>query len=167
MRRRALLGLATIGAVSLGVALALAQPKQTATSDQDAAFNLGVPATTFNIRTAHALERGCNACHGDHLADVVGMLAVPRPTPELHGNFATSYGIPMRVEDCLICHGKAFAGDMHSVHLHSKAFASLQGSCDSCHAMENGQFILYDDESRYRILNGITRSFPTPPFSKP
>jgi len=165
MRRRALLGLATIGAVLLGIALALAQSKST--SDQERAFKLGVPYTTFNVKTAHGLERGCNACHGGNLAAVVSMLAVPRPTPELHGNFATSYGIPMRVEDCLICHGKAFAGDIHSVHLHSKAFASLQGGCDSCHAMQNGQFILYDDESRYRVLNGVTRSSPTPPFSQP
>jgi hypothetical protein len=166
MLRGALFGLATIGAVSLGIVLALAQPKQTATSDQDRAFKLGVPYTTFNMRTAHGLERGCNACHGDNLADVVGMLAVPRPGPELHGNFATSYGIPMRVEDCLICHGKAFAGNMHSVHLHSKTFAALQGGCDSCHAMQNGEFILYDDETRYRVLNGVNRS-PTPPFSQP
>jgi hypothetical protein len=82
MMRRALLGLATIGAVSVGVVLALAQPKQAATTDEDRAFKLGVPYTTFNMRTAHGLERGCNACHGDNLADVVGMLAVPRPAPE-------------------------------------------------------------------------------------
>jgi hypothetical protein len=167
MRRRALLGLATLGALSLGIAFALAQPKQTPTNDQNTAFKLGVPYTTFNTRTAHGLERGCNACHGDHLADAVNNLIVPRSAPELHGNFSTSYGIPMRVEDCLICHGKAFAGDMHSVHLHSKAFVALQGSCDSCHAMQNGQFVLYDDESRYKVLNGISRSSPTPPFSQP
>jgi hypothetical protein len=167
MLRRTLLGVATIGAMSLGVVLALAQQKQTATPDQDRAFKLGVPYTVFNMRTAHALERGCNACHGEKLADVVSRLVVPRPAPELHGNFATSYGIPMRVEDCLICHGRAFAGDIHSVHLHSKAFLSLQGSCDSCHAMQNGQFVLYDDETRYRVLNGVTRSPPTPPFSQP
>ncbi len=169
MRRSALLGLATVGIASLGIALALAQPKQAAIPDQDRAFELGVPYTTFNMRTAHGLERGCNACHDGHLDAVVSNLAVPRPAPapELHGNFAISYGIPMRVEDCLICHGKAFAGDMHSVHLHSKAFVSLQGSCDSCHAMENGQFVLYDDESRYKVLNGVSRSSPTPPFSQP
>jgi hypothetical protein len=103
------------------------------------------------------------------LAGDVSRLVVPRPAPapELHGIFKTSYGIPMRVEDCLICHGNAFAGDIHSLHLHSAAFSALQGSCDSCHGMANGKIVLYDDETRYAILNGVNKSSPTPPFSAP
>lgn len=47
------------------------------------------------------------------------------------------------------------------------SFAALRGNCDSCHGMENGKIILYDDESRYRILNGVNKSSPTPAFSVP
>lgn len=167
MRHIKLMGLATIGIVLISIAAALAESKQRPKPNEERAASLGVPYTDFNLKTAHGLERGCNACHGDHLAADVSNLTVPRPTPELHGIFKTSYGIPMRVEDCYICHGKSFAGNIHSLHLHSAAFTSLRGSCDSCHAMENGQFVLYDDESRYKVLNGVSKSFPTPPFSSP
>jgi len=169
MRRSRIFGTAGIVVlISIGLAAAFADPKHETQTDQDRAFSLGVPYTDFNMKTAHGLERGCNACHGDHLADDVGKLLVPRapPAPELHGIFKTSYGIPMRVEDCLICHGNAFAGDIHSLHLHSAAFSALRGSCDSCHGMANGKAVLYDDETRYTILNGVNRS-PTPPFSAP
>jgi hypothetical protein len=125
---------------------------------------LGFADTAFNWNTAHAQDRGCNACHADHLAADVSRLTVPRPTPQLHGIFATSYGIPMRVEDCLICHRNEFAGNIHSLHLHSAAFTNMGGNCDSCHATINGKFVLYDDESRYNVLNGI-KTDPTPPFS--
>ncbi len=127
---------------------------------------LGVPYTEFNIRTAHGLERGCNACHGGQLAAAVNRLAVPRERPARHGIFETSYGIPMRVEDCLICHGKAFAVDIHSLHLHAAAFVNMGGNCDSCHATIDGQFVLYDDEARYNVLNGV-KTLPTPEFAQP
>jgi hypothetical protein len=169
MRHGKLLALAIVSAVTIGIGVAIAAPKHANKTDEEQAAALGVPYTDFNLKTAHGLQRGCNACHGDHLAEDVGTLVVPRPAPapELHGIFKTSYGIPMRVEDCLICHGNAFAGDMHSLHLHSAGFASLQGGCDSCHGMQNGKFVLYDDETRYSILNGVKKSPPTPPFSAP
>jgi hypothetical protein len=169
MRHAKAFGLAAIGIGTIALAMAFAAPSSGPKSDEAVAAALGVPYTDFNLKTAHGLQRGCNACHGDHLAEDVGTLVVPRPAPapELHGIFKTSYGIPMRVEDCLICHGNAFAGDMHSLHLHSAAFASLQGTCDSCHGMQNGKTILYDDETRYSILNGVNKSSPTPPFTAP
>ncbi|MDE2228605.1 MAG: hypothetical protein KGL11_06145 [Alphaproteobacteria bacterium] len=134
------------------------------------AFALGIPYTNYNWNTAHAQDRGCNACHGDHLAADVNRLVVARPKPELHGIFATSYGIPMRVEDCLICHGAKtslpFAESIHSLHLHSTAFANMSGNCNSCHATVNGQWVLYDDETRYTVLNGVDGA-PTPAFAQP
>ena len=88
--------------------------------DEARAFALGVPYTNFNWKTAHAQERGCNACHADHLAEDTNRLVVGRDKPELHGIFVTSYGVPMRVEDCLICHNTrtslSFAGSIHSLH---------------------------------------------------
>ena len=166
MKRSTLLALGMIGIIPIGLAAALASPRHNAKAGQELAFSLGVPFTDFNVRTAYGLERGCNACHADHLAEDVSRLVVPRPAPapELHGIFKTSYDIPMRVEDCLICHGNAFAGDIHSLHLHAAAFIALQGSCDSSHGMVNGKLVLYDDETRYAILNGVNKS-PTPPFS--
>ena len=134
--------------------------------DAARAFALGVPYTAFNWQTAHAQERGCNACHADHLAQDVNRLVVGRDKPQLHGIFVTSYGAPMRVEDCLICHGKSFAGSIHSLHLHAAAFTNMGGSCDSCHATTlQGKFVLYDDETRYGILNGV-RYDPTPAFTQ-
>jgi len=115
--------------------------------DRARAQALGVPVTEFNLKTAHALERGCNACHAGHLAADVNKLVVGRERPVLHGIFATSYDIPMRAEDCLICHNSrtslAFAGSIHSLHLHSAGFVNMGGNCDSCHGtLLNGKFVL-------------------------
>ena len=174
MMRNAMLafGTAVVAAACLLVALAIWHPAALAAwrqnhADQARALALGFPDTNFNWNTAYAEDRGCNACHGDQLAATVSQLVVPRgpPAPELHGIFATSYGIPMRVEDCLICHGNEFAGNIHSRHLHDASFTKMGGNCDSCHAMSNGKFVLYDDETRYNVLNGI-KTIPTPAFSR-
>lgn len=167
MRQSSLWGLAAVGVVSISIAISAAASDKKSNTEQDQAAAQGVPYTAFNLNIAHGLQRGCNACHGDHLAADVSSLPVPRGKPELHGIFTTSYGIPMRVEDCLPCHGNSFAGNIHSLHLHSSSFTALGGACDSCHAMEDGKFVLYDDENRYKVLNGVNRSVPTPPFSKP
>lgn len=132
-------------------------------ANEERAVALGIPYTTFNWQTAHAQQRGCDACHGDHLAADVSKLITRRE--KLHGLFTTSYGIPMRVEDCLPCHGGSFAGPIHSRHLFSPAFKKLDGNCMSCHAMVKGRFVLYDDETRYDVVNGV-RYAPTPTFKK-
>jgi hypothetical protein len=163
MIRNALLALAAIVVIGAGFVATFAMWRH---MDEARAFALGVPYTNFNWNTAHAQSRGCNACHADHLAADVGRLVVPRAKPELHGIFVTSYDIPMRVEDCGICHGKSFAGNMHSRHLHAASFVNMGGNCDSCHATINGKFVLYDDESRYGVLNGV-KDNPTPTFSQP
>jgi len=130
---------------------------------------MGVPYTTFNVMTQHALDRGCEACHTDRLASDLNSLVVPRDHPIIHGEFVTSYGIAMRVEDCLPCHGERttlpFAEDIHALHLGSTAFANMGGSCESCHATVKGQLVLYDDETRYALMNGIVE-IPTPVVSK-
>ncbi len=138
--------------------------------DEARAFALGIPYTNYNWHAVHAQDRGCNACHGDHLAADVSRVVVARPQPELHGNFTTSYDIPMRVEDCLLCHGPKsdlpFAESIHSLHLHSAAFANMSGNCNSCHATADGKLVLYDDESRYDALNGV-QAAETPVFAPP
>jgi hypothetical protein len=167
MMRNALLALGAIIAIGAGFVGTFAMWRQ---MDAARAFTLGVPNTSFNLKTAHARERGCNACHADHLAQDTNRLVVGRAEPELHGIFVTSYGIPMRAEDCLICHNTrtslAFAGSIHSLHLHSASFNNMGGSCDSCHATTlQGKFVLYTDETRYDILNGVKYN-PTPAFSQ-
>jgi hypothetical protein len=162
MIRNALIAVAAIVVIGAGFAGTFAMWHH---MDEARAFALGVPNTNFNKNTANAQSRGCNACHGDHLAADVSRLVVPRAKPELHGIFATSYDIPMRVEDCGICHGVSFAGNMHSRHLHAASFTNMGGNCDSCHAMINGKLVLYDDESRYDVLNGVKFN-PTPAFSQ-
>jgi hypothetical protein len=168
MIRNALLALGAIIVIGAGFVVTFTVWRH---MDQARAIALGVPYTNFNFKTAHAQERGCNACHADHLAADVNKLVVGREKPELHGIFATSYAIPMRVEDCLICHNTktsiAFAGSIHSLHMHSAAFANMGGNCDSCHGtLLNGKFVLYDDQSRYQILNGVKYN-RTPAFTQP
>jgi hypothetical protein len=163
MMRNALLALGAIVVIGAGFVVTFAAWRH---MDEARAFALGIPNTAFNMKTVHAQERGCNACHADHLAQDVNRLTVGRAKPELHGIFVTSYGIPMRVEDCLICHGKSFAGSIHSVHLHAAAFTNMSGNCDSCHATKlDGKFVLYTDEIRYDILNGVKYN-PTPAFTQ-
>jgi hypothetical protein len=135
--------------------------------DRSRALALGVPYTEFNWQTANAQSRGCNACHGGHLDKDVSRLVVARKPVKQHGIFVRGYDVPMRVEDCLICHGKSFAGSMHSRHLHAAAFNSMGGTCDSCHGTKlDGKFVLYTDETRYDILNGVSYS-KTPEFIHP
>lgn len=163
MMRNALLALAAIIVIGAGFLVTFAMWRN---MDEARAFALGVPYTSFNWKTVHAQERGCNACHADHLAQDVNRLTVGRAKPELHGIFVTSYDIPMRVEDCLICHGKSFAGSIHSLHLHAASFTNMGGNCDSCHATTlDGKFVLYTDETRYDILNGVKYN-RTPAFAQ-
>jgi hypothetical protein len=167
MIRNALLALAAVVVVGSGFVVTFAMWRH---MDEARAFALGVPYTNFNWKTANAQNRGCNACHADHLAADVNRLIVGREKPELHGIFATSYDIPMRVEDCMICHNTrtslAFAGSIHSRHLNAAAFRSMGGTCDSCHGTTlNGRHVLFDDQNRYYILNGV-KTNPTPAFTQ-
>ncbi len=163
MRNRLLAVAATV-VIGVGsvVVLGAARADDTRAQDQARAVELGVPYTDFNFNTAHAQFRGCNACHAD-LAPVVSDLTVARLNPDKHGIFFSGYA-PMRVEDCLICHGATFAEPIHSLHLLSTSFAQMGGNCETCHAMVGGKFVLYDDETRYSVLNGVNHD-PTPPFS--
>jgi hypothetical protein len=168
MMRNALLALAAIIVIGAGFVVTFAMWRN---MDEARAFALAVPYTNFNWKTARAQERGCNACHADHLAEDTNRLTVARDKPELHGIFVTSYDIPMRVEDCLICHNKrasfSFAGSIHSRHMHSASFTNMGGNCDSCHGTTlDGKFVLYSDETRYDILNGVKYN-ATPAFSQP
>ncbi|MDA8064115.1 MAG: hypothetical protein M0031_01235 [Thermaerobacter sp.] len=135
-----------------------------------AALTLGVPPTTFNLQVVHAGERGCRSCHGNHLTQVLRRL----PKHGLlsgypgHPTFKMGRKIPLRVEDCLSCHAQgplAFANYIHAIHLDSPAFRDMGGSCDSCHVVQGGKFLLYDDETKYGLMNGIV-TVPTPSFGK-
>ena len=165
MIRNALLVLGAIIVIGVGFWGGFAMWRH---QDEARAFAMGIPYTTFNWNTVYAQNRGCNACHADHLAADVNNLVVGRAKPERHGIFVTSYGIPMRVEDCRICHrDDQFGGSLHTRHLISTAFTNMGGNCDSCHGtLLNGKFVLYDDQSRYQILNGINNNH-TPAFSQP
>jgi len=55
---------------------------------------------------------------------------------------------------------------MHSLRLHSAVFACRVVAIPA-NGMQNGKFVLYHDETRYTLLNGIKKSPPTPPFSTP
>lgn len=167
MIRNALLAVGAVVVIVAGFLITFAVWRNT---DQARAVALGIPYTEFNFKTAHAQERGCNACHGDHLAEDVSRMIIARKSPIRHGIFVTSYGIAMRVEDCLICHntksGLAFAGSIHSKHLHAAGFINMGGTCDSCHGtLLNGKFVLYSDETRYQILNGVKYN-RTPAFTQ-
>ena len=72
MMRNALVALAAIVVIGAGFVALL----RMGAMDQARAFALGVPYTNFNWKTAHAQERGCNACHADHLAADTNRLIV-------------------------------------------------------------------------------------------
>jgi hypothetical protein len=166
MMRKPLLinGLLAFGAIVVVVAGFVATFAMWKNIDQARALAIGIPYTEFNFKTAHAQERGCNACHADHLDKDVSRLVVARAKPTQHGIFVRGYDVPMRVEDCFICHGKSFAASMHSRHLQTASFTNMGGNCDSCHTMVNGKTVLYDDQSRYDVVNGVKYN-PTPPFT--
>jgi mono/diheme cytochrome c family protein len=169
MIRNLALALAAIVIIGAGFVITFFMWNQ---ADGAKAFSMGVPLTEFNMKTAHALERGCNACHGDKLEAAVNRLLTARetPKPKLHGIFRAGYDVPMRVEDCMPCHNikstLAFAGSIHSLHLHSAGFNNMGGTCDSCHGTTlRGKRMLWDDENRYQVLNGIKYN-RTPEFSR-
>ncbi|MCF8476163.1 MAG: hypothetical protein K9G60_03980 [Pseudolabrys sp.] len=161
MMRNALLALGAIVVVAAGFIATFAMWKNL---DEARALAIGIPYTEFNFKTAHAQERGCNACHADHLDKDVSRLVVARVKPSQHGIFKRGYDVPMRVEDCFICHGKSFAASMHSRHLHVASFTNMGGNCDSCHTMVSGKIVLYNDQSRYDVVNGVNYT-PTPAFA--
>ncbi len=165
MMRKALLALGAIIAIVIGAGFGVTYSNSTSReADEARAVALGIPYTDFNWNTAHAQMRGCNACHSDHLAaDLSSNLVTAREKPELHGIFANTYG-PLRVEDCLPCHGNSFADPIHSRHLFEPSFVKMGGNCQSCHAVVNGRFVLYDDETRYDVVNGV-RYDATPAFT--
>jgi hypothetical protein len=142
-------------------------------TNQARAFALGVPYTNFNWKTVHAQVRGCNACHADLVQDVNRLTAGRENGFGLHSILATGYGIPMRMEDCHLCHAalknccgaKYFADSVHSQHMNTPSFFGMGGNCNSCHATtRDGKFVLYTDETRYEILNGVKNN-PTPAFT--
>lgn len=162
MMRNALLALGAIVVVAAGFVVTFTMWKNI---DESRALAIGIPHTEFNFKTVHAQERGCNACHADHLDKDVSRLVVARVKPTQHGIFKRGYDVPMREEDCAFCHGKAFAGTMHARHLHVAAFTNMGGNCDSCHTMVNAKIVLYDDQTRYDVVNGVKYN-KTPEFSK-
>lgn len=162
MMRNALLAIGAIVVVVAGFVVTFTMWKNL---DEARALAIGIPYTEFNFKTAHAQERGCNACHGDHLDKDVSRLVVARAKPIQHGIFKRGYDVPMRVEDCAICHGKSYAASIHSRHLHVASFTNMGGNCDSCHTMVNGKMVLYDDQTRYDVVNGVKYN-PTPEFTK-
>lgn len=177
MIRYALVALGAIVVLGVGfiISSATGQDAKQVRTNQARAFALGVPYTSFNWKTVHAQDRGCNACH-DHLTEDVNRLTAgqEKPQPALHSILATGYGIPMRMEDCELCHArlknccgaKYFADSVHSLHMNEVSFVRMGGNCNSCHATtRDGKFVLYTDETRYDIVNGVKNS-PTPAFTR-
>jgi hypothetical protein len=178
MIRRAIVALSAIVVMGVGLFIVSSATGQSTTqsgANQARAFALGVPYTNFNWKTVHVQDRGCNACHEDHLVEDINRTTVGQEKPELHGILATSYGIPMRLEDCQACHvklktgccgAKYFADSVHSLHMNALSFVRMGGSCNSCHATSrDGKFVLYNDQTRYDIINGVKNS-PTPAFTR-
>ena len=168
MIRNALLALAAVVVIGAGFVITFMMWRHT---DEARAFALGVPYTNFNWKTVNAQNRGCNACHADHLAADVNRLVVGRAKPELHGIFATSYDIPMRVgrlPDLPQHTDIARLRRQHSLPASARGrISNMGGNCNSCHGTTlNGKHVLFDDENRYYILNGV-KTIQTPAFSQP
>jgi hypothetical protein len=166
--------LAALGAFVVLVSNFIAGSAAGQEADKARAFALGIPYTSFNWKTVHAQDRGCNACHADHLVEDINRTTVGQEKPELHGILAAGYGIPLRLEECQACHAnlktgccgaKFFADSVHSLHMNAMSFVRMGGNCNSCHAItRDGKFVLYNDQIRYDLINGIKKN-PTPAFS--
>jgi hypothetical protein len=84
----------------------------------------------------------------------------------LHGIFVTSYGIPNARGGLSDLSRKLIRWQHPFAALARRLVTKIGGNCDSCQAMINGKSVLYDDEFRYDVLNGVKHN-PTPPFSQP
>lgn len=118
-------------------------------------FGYSLDFPYYNNYVLNADARGCNSCHD--LVDVVenGLLA-----DGSHQFYLAGYPTAtMNYEDsCLACHYAYGVNTMDFIHGHmnNETFKAMNGSCLSCHYIEeDGSMVLWD-EVKYDVLKGIT-----------
>lgn len=109
----------------------------------------------WNVTYLDADNRGCLSCH-ESIEDVVMSL------PTKHNVYAMGYPTQLTVANCLGCHRNAGFGNiqlvqtLHGIHNGNAKFSGMNGSCDSCHYIdENSEFNLWD-YAKYDLYKGIT-----------
>ena len=96
-------------------------------------------------------NRGCNSCHS--LEDLVTNMKT------YHGVVYYGYPSEMTVAQCLMCHSfyeTPLRDTIHAIHMGSKAFQGMSGSCDSCHYIDGDGNYQRWDYVKYDHLKGLT-----------
>lgn len=105
----------------------------------------------WNTKGLDAEHRGCAACH-----DITEMIQQMDIT---HPELKNPYNVDETIDFCFMCHYAALnIGDsMHTIHMNSKAFQQMGGSCNSCHYIDtnSGEMELWD-HVKYDVMMGIT-----------
>jgi hypothetical protein len=109
------------------------------------------PDNFFTSDILHTGSRGCLSCHAD-LYDLVKNLS-----PEIHVASHTTYGKEDDIVDCKSCHeiaasltGPKLADIIHASHWNNSLFEdTYNGTCWSCHAVNNNNEMVLWDEVKY------------------
>ena len=107
----------------------------------------------YNTYVLDADKRGCNSCHDLKTAMQTRIGEGNHPT------YLAEYGCEeLPYQSCVACHsayGVSIQNAMHA-HMKSEAFTNMNGSCLSCHQIdEDGNYLMWDD-AKYNVLLGIT-----------
>ena len=104
----------------------------------------------WNISYLNADQRGCTSCHT--LEDALMMLDT------YHGTIFMGYPTEQTLSTCVACHiwANPLRDSIHATHLGNELFENKNGTCESCHYIdENGDFKRWDYE-KYNLYQGIT-----------
>lgn len=107
---------------------------------------------SYNTYFLNAENRGCSACHD--LEDTMRSFG----HVVYHGEYPAE---DMPVQNCVACHSDTYSGfnlqqPIHSRHLGSTAFNAMNGTCESCHYIdEEGNYLRWDFV-KYDVMRGMT-----------
>lgn len=108
----------------------------------------------YNTMVLDADNRGCTACHGQDLNNVLKNLSLATD----HFEITTSGDMPLRVQSCIACHElcTGFGSTRAIIHgIHLAEDSTFQGNCMSCHEVDaDGNMQLWE-RAKYNLLHGI------------
>ena len=106
---------------------------------------------SWNNIYMNADNRGCNACHTIEDA-LEGM-------ETYHGIIYFGYPVEQTLHNCFGCHSfytTKLRDSIHAIHDRNETFEAMNGSCQSCHYIDDEGNYLRWDYVKYDVLLGIT-----------
>ena len=104
---------------------------------------------SWNNIYLNADNRGCTACHTIEDA-LEGMTTY-------HGIIYMGYETEQTLANCFGCHSfytTKLKDSIHTTHFREPKFEAMGGSCDSCHYIEDGEFLRWD-YVKYDVMQGF------------